>query len=136
MSELFAFEGMLFCRILFEGLCFGFVYDVLRAVRRAFCHRRLWVAFEDFLFLCISFFQMLYLLEIYCVGNIRFFVFYGLIIGIIIYFYTISSVWIFALYHMLLVAKKCSKNIKKMLKKVAKTVNIMVNLKKYRKHEK
>lgn len=79
---------------------------------------------------------MLYLLEIYCVGNIRFFVFYGLIIGIIIYFYTISSVWIFALYHMLLVAKKCSKNIKKMLKKVAKTVNIMVNLKKYRKHEK
>lgn len=136
MSEIFVFQASLFGRMFFDGCCFGLVYDLLRGFRRTFSHRNIWIAVEDFVFACVCLFQMIYLVQVYCVGNIRFFVFFGLIVGITVYLYTISSVWIFLVYHILLVAKKCSKNIKKMLKKVAKTVNIMVNLEKYHKHEK
>lgn len=136
MSELFIVQGLLFFRMLFNGMCFGCVYDCLRAFRRVVRHRMTFIALEDFCFTGLILSQMIYLLQTYLVGNIRYFVVLGLLVGIILYLCTISSVWIFLVYHILLVAKKCSKNIKKMLKKVAKTVNIMVNQVKHHKHEK
>lgn len=136
MSKLFIVQSILFFRMLFNGICFGILYDCLRAFRRVVRHRNVFVAIEDFCFVSVMLAQLIYLLQIYLVGNIRYFVVLGILVGITLYIYTISSVWMFLIYHILLVAKKCSKNIKKMLKKVAKTVNIMVNLEKYHKHEK
>lgn len=129
-------QGMLFFRMLINGMCFCCSYDLLRAARRVFRHRTIHVAIEDFFFTCVSIPQLIYIVQVYCEGNIRFYAIYGLLVGAILYLYTISSVWIFLIYHILLVAKKCSKNMKKMLKKAAKTVKIMVNLEKCRKHEK
>lgn len=136
MSQLVIVQSVLFLRMLFNGICFGCVYDCLRAFRRVIRHRNIFVALEDFFFSCVIIAQTIYLLQIYLLGNIRYFVVLGVLLGVILYAYTISSVWISLIYHILLTAKKCSKNIKKMLKKVAKTVNIMVNLEKYHKHEK
>lgn len=136
MSELFAAQGLLFCRLFFYGICFGVSYDLLRVLRRVFSHKLFCIAVEDFLISLIWLAWLVYLLQKYNEGNPRLFLFFGLIAGIIAYAYTISSVFVFTLAYILLFAKKCSKKVKKLLKNTDKTVKIKVSLKNLCKHEK
>lgn len=135
MSELVLLQGELFFRCFLFGLYLGASYDLLRALRRAYSHGVVWIAVEDSLFSVLWAMQIIYLLQVYSGGSFRFFLLFGLLTGVLAYIYTISSIFVYGLSHMLLFAKNCSKNIKKMLKKGAKTVKMRLTFENNRKHK-
>ena len=91
MSEVIRQETIVFLLSVLHGACLTFVYDLLRALRRAFAHKTAAVSIEDFLFwlaagfftFCLAFFRT--------DGVIRGYVAVGIALGAVLYHFSISN---------------------------------------------
>lgn len=84
-------QAILFLITVVAGLLFGLLYDGVRILRLVGRHPNWLIQVEDFLYwLTVIFFMFLFLLhENY--GEIRFFVIFGSLLGMLFYFLTISK---------------------------------------------
>lgn len=101
MSQVIRQETAVFLLSVAHGALLAFLYDLLRAVRRTFRHGGAAVAAEDFLFWLTAGFLTFCLAFFRTDGVIRGYVAVGIILGAILYHFTLSQViltvfsWIF-----------------------------------------
>lgn len=94
MSEDILFELYVFCKALLLGVCLTVVYDVVRITRRVIKRSVIIVAIEDILLSVVAtfiIFNMIYK-EIY--GNIRGYIFVGILAGMGLYLMSISKYFV------------------------------------------
>ena len=80
-----------FCLFFIIGLFIGFIFDLFRGFRKNFKMSDIFVDIQDMLFLVISGFLFFRSIIIFNSGNIRFYIFIGTILGIVIYSLTLSE---------------------------------------------
>lgn len=72
------------------GQCIGLVFDVFRAIRKAFVPGRRMLAVQDTAFCAVVFFMFSLTVNRVNSGDLRWFVFAGVILGVVLYFLTES----------------------------------------------
>ena len=83
------------------GFLLGFIFDIFRALRKSVKNSNLATNLEDILFVIISFIIIATIVQIVSKGELRFYIFLGMIFGIFLYFLSISryiisgETWIF-----------------------------------------
>lgn len=83
------------------GILLGFIFDIFRALRKSVKNSNLATNIEDILFVIISFIIIATIVQIVSKGELRFYIFLGMIFGILLYFLSISryiisgETWIF-----------------------------------------
>lgn len=76
------------------GIIYCLLYDILRALRRAKKISDITVAVQDIIyFIIISPITFLYLLAA-TNGELRFYIFLGIFLGFLLFFYTVSQLWV------------------------------------------
>ena len=80
----------LMCFIL-TGITIGILFDIFRIIRKSFKTFDIITYIEDFLFWCIAGFILLCSIFIFNDGELRAYLFIGIILGIIFYFLTFSK---------------------------------------------
>ncbi len=110
------------------GAAMAFTYDWLRIVRRVICHSNFFVAIEDILFWFIWTVIVILSIQKYGYGQLRIYIFIGIIVGATLYLTTISCAFVFLVSRMLCVVKKCVEIPNKMLKNGVKRVKIKISL--------
>lgn len=76
------------------GIIYCLLYDILRALRRAKKFSDITVAVQDIIyFIIISPITFLYLLAA-TNGELRFYIFLGIFLGFLLFFYTVSRLWV------------------------------------------
>ena len=98
------------------GIAITLSYDILRIFRRAFSHRSIMIAVEDIGFWLIWTYVTLTFIHKYGDGVLHWYMALGMILGILLFHYTISSALIKTTNYMLCHIKKWAKNHNKMLK--------------------
>ena len=86
-------QAYLFLIFVINGLIIGFLFDIFRILRISFKTKDFVTYIEDILFWIITGVIVLYSVFVFNNGEIRFFIFLGIIIGIILYM-TIFSTYI------------------------------------------
>lgn len=88
------------------GIIIGMIFDIFKVLRKAFKTSDKITFFEDLLFIVIA--TYLFVLGIIKLngGEVRFFIFLGTFIGIIIYFLTISNIYVIIFYAFVKLCKK------------------------------
>lgn len=84
-------QSKVFCIFFLLGIIINFIFDLFRALRKSFKFPNIIVFVQDILFLILSGCMFLNSLIKYNNGEIRFFIFLALGIGICIYTLTISK---------------------------------------------
>lgn len=79
------------------GAAASMCYDILRALRRAVKHSMAAIWITDFLYWCMAAVMTAYWILVFNDGKLRVWIFCALIIGVILYFFTVSR-WILALF--------------------------------------
>ena len=104
------------------GIIIGIIFDIFRVIRKSFKTSDLLTFIEDFIFLGLIF-SIIKLNG----GEVRFYLFLGIFVGILIYSLTISNLCVIILYVFVNICKKifeipisCIKNIVKHSKKIIK----------------
>ena len=90
--DLLAFAGVFVC-----GVCVGVVFDIFRAHRKVHPPSSAALAFQDALLCAIAFFLFSHTVSIYADGDLRWYIFAGFILGVVLYFLTISRFVFFSL---------------------------------------
>lgn len=90
MSENISHEFYFFLHAALTGVILSVVYDVFRIVRRVHTHGCLWIAIEDFCYWLCSALYMFYVLMKENNGVIRWFFIIGILLGMLVYNFTIS----------------------------------------------
>lgn len=109
-------QAYIFIIFIINGIIIGFLFDCFRIIRKSFKTSDMITYIEDILFWIIAGITTLYFIFIYNNGEIRFYIFLGILIGILFYMLTISKFII-----------KISVSIISFLKDiVTKAVNILV----------
>ncbi len=85
------------------GVCFAYVYDNIRLLRRLIRHKSWLVNAEDFLFWVLCFFSSFYLLYYGNNGVIRFVAVLGAAIGMYLYGRTIGQLYVKGLYRLIMI---------------------------------
>ena len=80
----------LLCFVL-TGIIIGIIFDFFRIIRMSFKSIDMLTYIEDFLFWCISGIILLFSIFFFNNGELRAYVFIGIIMGVILYFLTISK---------------------------------------------
>ena len=125
MSEVIHQETMVFLVSVCHGVLMTFLYDLLRAVRRAFSHNLIVISAEDFLFWMTAGFLTFCLAFLKTDGEIRGYVAAGIGLGAVFYHYSVSTVIVKILSEGLRLLKKLWKFICKwLIKPVRKTLSI------------
>lgn len=75
------------------GIFIGFIFDIFRVIRKIIKHKDFFIFIEDTIYWLIVSFLMFYFMLNKNNGEIRFFSFIGVCIGMVLYFYTISN-WV------------------------------------------
>ncbi len=91
MSEVIRQETVMFFLSVLHGACLTFCYDLLRAARRAFRHGIAAVSAEDFLFWTATGFLTFCLAFFRTDGVIRGYVAAGILIGAVLYHFSVSA---------------------------------------------
>lgn len=73
------------------GIFLSFIFDIFRAIRKSIKSSNLATNIEDIFFVIISFIIISTILQMVNQGELRFYIFLGIIFGIIIYFLSISK---------------------------------------------
>ncbi len=85
---------LFFGRSVILGIIYCLLYDILRALRRAKKISDIAVAVQDIIyFIIISPITFLYLLAA-TNGELRFYIFLGIFLGFLLFFYTVSRIWV------------------------------------------
>lgn len=106
------------------GALMGFTYDILRCVRRVVIHNIIFISIEDFIYWFVWTIVILSAISTYNWGELRLYIFLALLVGFIIYRYTIGWVVMRVFNYIWCPIKKCLEIIKKTLKKVIKKSKI------------
>ena len=77
-----------------SGFLIGILFDIFRILRKSFKTSDFVTYIEDFLFWILTGLYLLYIILKFSFGNIRIFMFLCLIIGFLIYIFTISKYFI------------------------------------------
>jgi len=73
------------------GILLGFIFDIFRAFRKSVKNTNLATNIEDILFVIISFIIIAMVVQIVSKGELRFYILLGIILGILIYFLSVSK---------------------------------------------
>lgn len=128
MCELAQSQWNLCLLFLYVGVTMGGVYDLIRCVRRVINHNNVIIAIEDLIYWSFVSIYVLYKVQKYAYGNIRFFMFLAVIFGILTYWATISSTLVKPLFYMLCRVKKCVQKRNNLLKKRIKKCKIKISI--------
>lgn len=84
-------QAYLFIMFVINGLLIGILFDVFRILRKSFKTTDFITYIEDIIFWILTGILILYFIFIYNNGEIRFYIFLGIAIGILLYVLTIST---------------------------------------------
>ena len=98
------------------GIAITLSYDIVRIFRRMISHKSILIAMEDVCFWLIWTYVTLDLIHKYGDGVLHWYMALGMLLGILIFHYTISCVLMKSTNYMLYRVKKWAKKRKKMLK--------------------
>lgn len=98
-------QAYLFLIFTFTGMAIGILFDIFRALRKNFNTSDILISIQDILFWIITGFMILYNIWYFNDGEIRIFMFLGIILGVLIYILTLSSIIFQLLYKILTIAK-------------------------------
>jgi len=82
---------LVFFSVFVCGVCIGAVFDVFRALRKAYPPSFRILSFQDAVFCAFAFFMFSHTVSTYADGDLRWYVFAGLFFGISLYFFTIGK---------------------------------------------
>lgn len=108
-------QAFLFLIFVINGLIIGFLFDIFRILRISFKTNDFITYIEDILFWILTGTIVLYSIFVFNNGEIRFFIFLGIIIGIILYLTIFSSSIIKVSVHILRFIKNIFEKILKIL---------------------
>lgn len=91
MADVLVREIDLFLLSIIWGMMITLIYDVFRIFRILIKHKNWVINMEDFLFWMIAAVMIFYMLYHYNLGILRAYAFWGMLLGMIIYSYTISK---------------------------------------------
>ncbi|MDE6025851.1 MAG: spore cortex biosynthesis protein YabQ [Lachnospiraceae bacterium] len=111
------------------GAMLGFGYDIIRCIRRIISHSYFFIALSDLFFWILSACVTIACINRYNYGSFRFYIFMGMVVGVIIYHYTISRVFLYFADYIIGFIKKLGKKCKKVLKNVRKKFKIVQKVK-------
>ncbi len=98
-------QAYLFLIFTFTGMAIGILFDIFRALRKNFNTSNILISIQDILFWIITGFMILYNIWYFNDGEIRIFMFLGIILGVLIYILTLSNIIFQLLYKILTIAK-------------------------------
>lgn len=113
-------QAFLFLIFTLDGLIIGLLFDFFRILRKSFKTPNFVTYIEDILFWILTGFLVLYSIFTFNNGEIRFFIFLGIGIGIILYMLIFSNFIIKINVTIIGILKKMTKNIKKIIEKLQK----------------
>lgn len=87
-------QAYLFLIFSLTGIIIGALFDIFRVLRKSFKTSNLVTYIEDILFWILTGFLILYNIWYFNDGEIRIFMFLGIIIGVLIYMLTLSNIFI------------------------------------------
>lgn len=87
-------QGQIFILFFVAGICIGLIYDIFRVLRKNFHTSDLITQIEDVIFLVFSGFLVLYSILKFNNGEVRFYLFMAIFLGILLYFLTISKPYV------------------------------------------
>lgn len=87
-------QGQIFILFFVAGICIGLIYDIFRVLRKNFHTSNLITQIEDVIFLVFSGFLVLYSILKFNNGEVRFYLFMAIFLGILLYFLTISKPYV------------------------------------------
>lgn len=99
-------QGQIFILFFLLGIVIGSIYDIFRVIRKNFKTSDFVTQIEDIIFLIIAGILILCFILKFCIGEIRFYVFIAIFLGILLYFLTISKAYVIILN---IIAKFCKK---------------------------
>lgn len=109
------------------GIIIGIIFDIFRVIRKSFKTPDIITFIEDFIFLVLTSILIIFSIIKLNGGEVRFYLFLGISVGILIYSLTISNLCVIILYIFVNICKKifeipisCIKNIRKCSKKIIK----------------
>lgn len=109
-------QAYLFLIFVINGLLIGFLFDIFRILRISFKTKDFVTYIEDILFWIITGIIVLYSVFVFNNGEIRFFIFLGIIIGIILYMTIFSTYIIKVNVSIIKILKKLFENTLKIIK--------------------
>lgn len=112
-------QAYLFLIFSLDGFIIGLTFDFFRILRKSFKTPNLVTYIEDTIFWILTGFLILYSIFTFNNGEIRFFVFLGLAIGIVLYILTFSNYIVKISVIIIKTIKNLTKNIINLLKKLA-----------------
>ncbi len=113
---------------IFLGAAMGLTYDLVRIFRRIISHNNILIFFQDIIYWIVWAFVVIDKIHVFNSGEVRFYIFLGIGIGILVYVYTIGWVLWKIVSHILCLIKKSRKKSKKMLKNGEKRSKIKVTI--------
>ena len=78
-------QAYLFCIFIINGIIIGILFDFFRILRKTFKTSDLITYIEDSLFWILTGIIILYSIFVFNNGEIRFFIFFGIILGVFLY---------------------------------------------------
>lgn len=84
-------QAYLFMMFIVNGVLIGFLFDIFRILRKSFKTKDSITYIEDISFWILTGLLTLYFIFYYNNGEIRFYIFLGIILGILVYILTISK---------------------------------------------
>lgn len=94
MNSLQVQQAYIFLIFILNGILIGIVFDIFRILRKSFKTSDVITYIEDVIFWVMTGLITLYFLFTFNNGEIRFYIFVGIILGIIIYMLSISKYFI------------------------------------------
>ncbi|MBR3255854.1 MAG: spore cortex biosynthesis protein YabQ [Clostridia bacterium] len=113
-------QAYLFFIFSLDGFIIGLLFDFFRILRKCFKTANLVTYIEDILFWILTGFLVLYTIFIFNNGEIRFFMFIGIIIGIALYILLLSKYIITINVFIINIFKNLTKSTKNVLKNLRK----------------
>lgn len=99
-------QAYIFLIFIFNGLILGILFDIFRILRRTFKTNDFITYIEDAIFWILSGFIIMYSLFKFNNGELRLYIFFGIILGFLLYILTFSSIFIKINVNILLFLKK------------------------------
>ena len=109
-------QALLFCVFIINGVLIGLLFDFFRILRKSFKTRDIITYIEDILFWILTGIILLYSIFTFNNGEIRFYMFLGVILGCIIYMLLVSRYIVNTITKIILFFKKI----------IIKAVNIII----------
>ena len=108
------------------GILLGFIFDIFRAFRKSIKNSNVATNIEDILFVIISFIIIAMVVQIVSKGELRFYILLGIILGILIYFLSVSKYIITGETWILKSIIKILKSIYNFFIKFSKKINVLI----------